>query len=139
MPERQTRMLILHNTDGEVLLEQRPPSGIWGGLWSFPECAPDENVAEWCHRELGMQASVTAEWPVIRHTFSHYHLEISPVLVKATGSDNAVMEANNRLWYNHEALQAKGFSAPVRKLLERLNSQKTGQGNDKNGAMRQAG
>ncbi|UCC57439.1 MAG: A/G-specific adenine glycosylase, partial [Gammaproteobacteria bacterium] len=113
LPERQTRMLILHNTDGEVLLEQRPPTGIWGGLWSFPECSPDETVEEWCHRELGMKASVTAEWPVIRHTFSHYHLEISPVLAKATGIDNAVMEANNQLWYNHEALQAKGFAAPV--------------------------
>lgn len=86
-----------------------------------------------------MKASVTAEWPVIRHTFSHYNLEISPVLVKTRDSGDAVMEADNRLWYNHEALQAKGFAAPVRKLLERWNSQDKGKGNDENGALHQAG
>ena len=139
LPVRRTRMLILHNTDGKVLLEQRPPTGIWGGLWSFPECSPEANVAEWCRGELGLTASVTAEWPVFRHTFSHYHLEISPVLARASAIDTAVMEADNRLWYNHKALPAKGFATPVSKLLERFGLHITGQGNDKNGAMRQAG
>jgi A/G-specific adenine glycosylase len=139
LPVRQTRMLILHNTDGEVLLEQRPPTGIWGGLWSFPECSPEHNVAEWCRGQLGLTASVTAEWPVFRHTFSHYHLDISPVLACVSAIDDAVMEAGNRLWYKDKASPAKGFAAPVSKLLARLNPPETGQGNDKNGAVCQAG
>ncbi|MFV1973356.1 MAG: A/G-specific adenine glycosylase [Thiohalobacterales bacterium] len=139
LPVRQTRMLILHNPDGEVLLEQRPPTGIWGGLWSFPECSPDASVAEWCHGELGITASVTAEWPVFRHTFSHYHLDISPVLARATAINAAVMEADKRLWYNHKTLPAKGFATPVSKLLARLNTQRTGLRDDKNSAVRQAG
>jgi len=139
LPVRYTRMLMLRNADGDVLLEQRPPTGIWGGLWSLPECVPDVPVEGWCRQNLGLVIQVRDEWPVVRHTFSHYHLEITPVLATATAMENAVMEGSNRLWYNHEALQAKGFSAPVRKLLQRLNSQETGQTNDKNGAMHQAG
>src|SRR4029077_15864311 len=37
LPVRRTRMLIAVNDEGAVLLEQRAPSGVWGGLWSFPE------------------------------------------------------------------------------------------------------
>jgi len=47
VPEKSTTLLVLLNAEGEVLLEQRPPAGIWGGLWSFrkparpatPRCA----------------------------------------------------------------------------------------------------
>jgi A/G-specific adenine glycosylase len=42
LPVRTTRMLLLRTMDGEVLLERRPPAGIWGGLWSFPECTVGE-------------------------------------------------------------------------------------------------
>jgi len=128
LPERQTRMLILQNVDGEVLLEQRPPAGIWGGLWSFPECDTEVCVEDWCRQDLGLTIEVTEEWPVVRHTFSHYHLDISPLLGSATELDKSVMEAGNRLWYNHKTLQAKGVAAPVRKLLERVQSHHTGAG-----------
>jgi len=54
---RKTTMLILTNDRSEVLLEQRPPSGIWGGLWSLPEttAAPDDETAlvDWCRERLG--------------------------------------------------------------------------------------
>ena len=36
VPEKSTVMLLVQH-EGEILLEQRPPEGIWGGLLSLPE------------------------------------------------------------------------------------------------------
>lgn len=120
LPLRKTRMLLLRNDTNEVLLEKRPPSGIWGGLWSFPEFSGSEPVATWCRNQLGLVVHEIEEWPVVRHTFSHFHLQITPVLAVATVVHDAVMEAQGRLWYNPETRDERGFAAPVERLLQRL-------------------
>lgn len=139
LPRLRVRMLLLYNPAGEILLERRPPAGIWGGLWSLPECAPQGDVGRWCRRELGLTVRVTAQWPVVRHSFSHYHLEITPVLASATASVEAVGEGRERLWYHPDRHRERGLAAPVKRLLERGHQQIAGQCNDPKGAMRQTG
>ena len=120
LPVKATEMLIIENQDGHVLLEKRPPTGIWGGLWSLPEqrSALDTNLV----------ASKPQCWPVVRHTFSHFHLDITPVHHKLkannTARQNAVMEVNNQLWYNIKQPKAIGLAAPVSKLLRALQTNK---------------
>lgn len=56
-PEKTTWMLILEDTKGRILLERRPPTGIWGGLWSLPELDPaygTDELQDACIRELGL-------------------------------------------------------------------------------------
>ncbi len=121
LPVRTTRMLLLSNERGEVLMEQRPPSGIWGSLWSFPEVNDDQSIEQWCDQYLGCQAGQQEEWPVVRHTFSHFHLDITPV--RATVSElppARIMEAGNRLWYNTGGELALGVPAPVKRFLEQM-------------------
>ncbi|MDQ2694431.1 MAG: A/G-specific adenine glycosylase, partial [Pseudomonadota bacterium] len=62
LPVRATRMLLLCAATGEVLLERRPPSGVWGGLWSFPECPPAADVAGWCRETLGLEVGEIQPW-----------------------------------------------------------------------------
>mgnify|MGYP001826807317 FL=1 len=121
LPIRRTRMLLLYNERHEVLLEQRPPSGIWGGLWSLPELDADEAVEDWCAGRLGLPAQVTGEWPVVQHTFSHFRLDMQPVLACAAESSDAVMDAAVWLWYKPGAGQERGLAAPVAQLLQRFN------------------
>ena len=83
LPLRRTRMMLLSNAAGEILLEQRPPAGIWGGLWSFPEIAHGQPLDAWCREHMGLGVRVIEEWPCVQHTFSHFHLEITPVLACA--------------------------------------------------------
>jgi len=45
--------LIVQNNDQHILLEKRPPSGIWGGLWSLPECEIDKDVKKICQQRYG--------------------------------------------------------------------------------------
>lgn len=120
LPIRQTQMLILQNEQGHILLQKRPPSGIWGGLWSLPEC-PDDDIRHWCKNTLGLILAGTETCPVLRHTFSHFHLDIVPVISQVKGPTNHVMEATNIVWYNTRQPEILGLPAPVLKLLQQTN------------------
>ncbi|HKJ77808.1 MAG TPA: A/G-specific adenine glycosylase [Gammaproteobacteria bacterium] len=118
LPVRRTRMLLVGMED-DLLLEQRPPSGIWGGLWSLPECGADEETDAWCARH-GLELVREARWRPFRHTFSHFHLEIEPRRLQVAPAGGGVMEPSGLVWYKCSALAELGLPAPVRGLVERL-------------------
>jgi A/G-specific adenine glycosylase len=119
-PVRETTMLLLTNDRNEVVIEKRPAVGIWGGLWSLPEISPGDAVDEWCRDAAGFSVNRTEQWPVVRHTFSHFHLDITPVIAIAGIPLSRVMDGGDRLWYNINSQDELGFAAPVGKLLGRL-------------------
>ena len=120
LPVRSTVFLILRDRQGHVLLQQRPASGIWGGLWCFPELDSVEAAAPWCRDRLGREPSATLPGPPFRHTFSHYHLDIQPLHVQLALQPEAVMEASDQLWYNVKKPLEIGLAAPVARLLASL-------------------
>lgn len=118
-PVRATHMLMIRDHRGRVLLTRRPPAGLWGGLWGFPECAHD-NARQWCRKELGLDIQTDAPWPKRRHSFSHFHLDITPIPARVVGGTDQAMENTESVWYNVRRPDARGFSAPVKRLLEQL-------------------
>jgi len=120
IPVREVHMLLLLNPDQEVYLEQRPASGIWGGLWGFPEFDTREELMYWCDQRTIAGDTGLQIWPVVRHTFSHFHLDISPCYMRMKNPMLSVMEAGNALWYNTRYPEALGFAAPVTRLLARM-------------------
>ncbi|KGE02630.1 A/G-specific adenine glycosylase [Pseudohaliea rubra] len=120
LPERQTAFVLARHPDGTWLLEQRPPSGIWGGLWCFPEVAAPADAAGWCRDALLAEPGTSQPLAAFRHTFSHYHLDITPVLVTLETAGEAVAEGSQRLWYNAVSPPRVGLAAPVARLLEAL-------------------
>ncbi|MEH6605322.1 MAG: A/G-specific adenine glycosylase [Pseudomonadales bacterium] len=120
IPVKQTRMLMVQNSSGEVLLEKRPNQGIWGGLWSLPEIEPGADPGLWVSDSLGGRCFEPLDWPELRHTFSHYHLDIVPTLVQLQKEPTMVMEASCQVWYNVRQPQKLGLAAPVKRLLEQL-------------------
>ncbi len=126
LPVRKCSMLMITNTAGEVLLEQRPPVGIWGGLWSFPECDPQTDWRLWLAEQLGLEIESAQTWSSVKHTFSHFHLEIQPVHVVTRMTGRVLMEGGTRVWYNSIYPDARGFAAPVKRLLDALRIQLQG-------------
>lgn len=136
IPIKATYMLLLQNGEA-TLLQERPSEGIWGGLWSLPEFSDlDElpNILKICwpnaHKQLAkkLEQSLTIH-PVMRHTFSHYHLDITPVtlsLPAAIGEPEIGYKSSNtlekpqELWYNPRQPASVGLPAPVKKLLGQL-------------------
>jgi A/G-specific adenine glycosylase len=138
LPIRNTVFLILENEQGEILLERRPPAGIWGGLWCFPECAQHIDIQEWIKGQLGLLVSKPHRRPYIRHTFSHFHLEIAPVHVQLLDYDNQVKQSVSYCWYHDNNGEAKGMPAPVKQLLDELQNKIAGVTNEQNGPLCEA-
>ena len=124
-------MLLESDAANEVLLQRRPPTGIWGGLLSLPEVPVDSDVSQWSEKHLGFAVKEQSRWPVVRHTFSHFHLDITPVLVGVMKAKEisavtnnptmSVMEGAEWVWYKGCADQG-GLPAPVARLLEQVSS-----------------
>jgi len=121
-PTRETQMVVVTDGAGAVLLERRPPVGIWGGLWGFPECALDLPTEEWCRAQLGLRVNTLRALTAINHGFTHFNLRIHPVLLKAENPAEAVMEGPDRVWYNPRSPDSRGIAAPVARLLAGLES-----------------
>ena len=116
-PQRQTTM-VLAVCENRVYLERRPPAGIWGGLWSLPEL-DGGSVAAWCEDRLGANGA-EEEWATLRHSFTHYDLDIRPVVVRLQAASSRVADAGDATWYELGAPPPGGIAAPVRKLIDEL-------------------
>ena len=114
LPVRQVAMLMIRDDRGRVLLQQRPPAGIWG------ECLPQTEAGEWCREALGMDIAPEPAWPSLKHTFSHFHLHITPIPARVTGTSGKIMEKESTVWYNLAQPDERGLAAPVKSLLEQL-------------------
>jgi A/G-specific adenine glycosylase len=117
-PRRSTVMLMAVNREGEILLQKRPQTGIWGGLWSFPELESSDAVAGWCQQQFAHIPEQSQAWPVVAHSFSHFDLDMTPVEVRLSKSAAKVMDGDQWLWYNTRSPAGVGLAAPVAKLLK---------------------
>jgi len=117
-PQRSTTMLMAKH-DGHVYLERRPEAGIWGGLWSLPEMQ-GEAVEDWCQSRLCVEAVETDTWETLRHSFSHYDLDIRPIVVRVAAPLSKVADSGDATWHRLGDKLPGGVAAPVNKLLEKL-------------------
>jgi A/G-specific adenine glycosylase len=118
-PEKSIQLLILMNQQGQLLLEKRPQTGIWGGLWSLPELASEESVVLHIEQRFATQVSSVTLLSSFRHTFSHYHLDISPNQVQISDMQ-LVMEGDKYQWFDQQDALKVGLPAPVRSILEKI-------------------
>ena len=116
LPERRVQMLLLLDR-GELMLEKRPSSGIWGGLWSLPELAFDADPAAHCHDHFDFTTLSQQTLPKLIHSFTHFKLHIQPVQLHLTPR---TATPPGRVWLSlADALDA-ALPAPVRKLVIQL-------------------
>jgi len=115
IPQKQTTMLILRNGN-EVMLEKRPPSGIWGGLWSLPEISADETATQVAEQRYGVQAECSPILKTLTHAFSHFRLHIEPQPMQVL-SVQPQARAAGIIWLPLEDAIGAALPTPVRKIL----------------------
>ena len=118
IPERQIFWLVLRNSEGKMLLEQRPERGIWGGLWSFPEMQDHTEIERYCEQFPLINKKTQTRLPAFQHVFSHFKLAIHPVLIdcESTGMTNM----NNSSWYKIPDILQLGLPAPVKSFIQTI-------------------
>lgn len=116
-PTRCTQLLLVCAPTGEVLLEQRPPTGLWGGLWGLPEYPCGREPAAWCAEQLGVEPCRVEILPRRYHDFTHFRLDISPVRLELGALPTRLADSGGRCWYDPANPPALGLAAPVARIL----------------------
>lgn len=116
LPTRSATFVLALTPEGELILEKRPSKGLWGGLWCFPEVADFATASEFCVNTLGAQIDNHQQLEPLRHSFSHYHLEISPLLLALSRTPTLTREGLDLRSWSLKELPAVGLAAPTRRL-----------------------
>ncbi len=118
-PLKTLFLLMCQTEDGQIFLEKRPLKGIWGGLWSFPECATALEITKWCQHHLNISTPTCYTWPSFLHGLTHFQLDITPIHIPLPNNYSQHNILSNGIWY-HSQLQTGGLAAPVSRLLTQL-------------------
>jgi A/G-specific adenine glycosylase len=121
IPTRQTIMLVLRDGDGRLLLERRPPTGVWAGLWSLPEAADRDGARLRAAPYRRRSNEQFTPLPPFVHGFSHYRLEVTPLALRVT-TPAGIADDTDRRWLHPREAAELGLPAPVRKLIGALAS-----------------
>ncbi|GAA3974495.1 A/G-specific adenine glycosylase [Allohahella marinimesophila] len=127
-PIRHRFVLVAHDRR-RVLLEKRPSSGLWGGLWSLPETdkdAPLPEAGEVFSRLLGLPLhpgldSYTGS--TIQHDFTHYRLMMTPVYLAVDDASAGTVHPERLAdgtyqWHELKGLDSIALPAPIMSLLK---------------------
>ncbi|MDY6945978.1 MAG: A/G-specific adenine glycosylase [Pseudomonadota bacterium] len=121
--ERTAYAAILQRADGAVLLERRPPMGIWGGLWTFPQFEVHDAALAWMEQHAGDGPLTTQALPPYSHSFTHFDLTLQPILVRDARERLAVAEADRYCWYDVRRPAKIGLAKPAVDLIRGLAEQ----------------
>lgn len=120
LPEKVGYFLLMQQ-DNAVQLTQRPPVGLWGGLYCFPQFDSEASLREWLAKH-NIKADNLTQLNAFRHTFSHFHLDIVPMWLSVSSRASCMEEART-LWYNLAQPPSVGLAAPVERLLQQLHAE----------------
>ncbi|HAU1190745.1 TPA: A/G-specific adenine glycosylase [Legionella pneumophila] len=118
-PTLSQQFLVLHNEQNQVYLEKRPPTGLWGGLWCLPsidnQACPIQHI-QFIYRLQGENPKLITRF---KHSFSHFHLEITALSIKIQPTNNFVSESTGQ-WFTKETLPTLGLAKPTTLILSKL-------------------
>jgi A/G-specific adenine glycosylase len=115
-PHREAYVLIMQRDDKSVLLEKRPATGIWGGLWTFPQFETRQSAADWFASQSSAASSEGCEeLPPYSHAFTHFDLTLRPLLIKH--EQKMVQDADRYLWFHPKRPATIGLAKPALDLI----------------------
>ncbi len=117
LPERQALVLWVEDARGAVLMQRRPPTGVWASLWSLPEAADSTDARHWFDAHLRGDYEAGEDLAEIPHGFTHYRLRLQPRRWRALAARAAVRDNADLRWIPRAELAALGLPAPICRLL----------------------
>ncbi len=117
-PQRSAWLVIATRGGHHVLLERRPPTGVWGGLWGLPEFSTRAHAEQWCREHLAV-ASKPVPGEALRHVFSHFDYEMRPLRVSCRGKSAELRDDDRYRWYDRREPMQVGLPKPVARLIAR--------------------
>ena len=121
-PQRSEVAVVLINQQGRVLLEQRPASGIWGGLWTCPQFTDLASAQAWVHQQHAqISLDGLVPLPLIQHAFTHFDLHLQPYRLKLQDDVLAIAETDRYRWFDPHHPDRIGLPKPLLSIIQSLN------------------
>jgi A/G-specific adenine glycosylase len=118
-PAREAWLVVAMRGAHKVLLERRPPSGLWGGMWCLPECPTRAHAEQWCREHL-VGAAAAREGETLRHAFSHFDFQMRPLVVRCLGKSESLRDDDRYRWYDALQPARVGVPRPIATLVARV-------------------
>jgi A/G-specific adenine glycosylase len=118
-PAREAWLVVAMRGGHKVLLERRPPSGLWGGLWGLPEFPTRAHALQFCKEHL-VGAAAPHAGRSLRHAFSHFDFEMRPLVVHCLGKAESLRDDDRFLWYDVRRPAKIGLPRPIATLVTRV-------------------
>ncbi|MGY1520795.1 A/G-specific adenine glycosylase [Luteimonas sp. A482] len=118
LPERQTLVLLIRDPEGRVLMQRRPPTGIWAALWSLPDHPEAGAARTWFERHVRDGFDSGEALDPIAHGFTHFRLTLQPITWRGVMLRASVQDNLDLRWVRRDELRSLGIPAPIRTLLE---------------------
>lgn len=120
LPTKQQHFLLLYQDDGTILLEKRPPKGIWGGLWCLPAIDITLNPISHLTEHYGFAPKSATEFMTLKHSFTHLHLSISVWSFEVCAPLETI-DGAKQAWFTFSKTKTLGLARPVSLILEKFN------------------
>ena len=120
LPARDAVVLLLRDARGRVLLQRRPPTGVWAALWSLPQADDAQGARDWLESRTRAGFATGHALEPIAHAFTHYRLRLQPLAFGRVALRTRIADDDMLRWVDRAGLVALGIPAPIRTLLESL-------------------
>lgn len=117
-PEKDCFLLLLKNSQGQILLEKRPPSGIWGGLWCLPQLFQEAEITAKITVQYNVSETQRKTLKPFKHQFSHYQLNVTPLEIEVEKLSRTVEDDPAKRWVSPAEVFDYGIPKPVASVLE---------------------
>jgi A/G-specific adenine glycosylase len=118
-PEREAWLVVAMRGPHKVLIERRPPAGIWGGLWGLPEFPTRAHASQWCREQLTGSGEPRLAEP-LHHAFSHFDYHLRPLVVHCLGKSESLRDDDRYRWYDVRQPARVGLPKPIATLVRRV-------------------
>lgn len=118
-PTREAWLVVAMRGEHAVLLERRPPAGLWGGLWGLPEFPTRAHAEQWCREQL-VGAGSCWRADTLEHAFSHFDYRMHPLVVRCRGKAESLRDDDRYRWYDARRPVRVGLPKPITTLIARV-------------------
>jgi A/G-specific adenine glycosylase len=116
-PARAAFALIARAASGSVLLERRPPTGLWGGLYTFPQFDTRDAAIAWTAQRFAIDVNDVRTLGAYEHAFTHFDLTLHPLLISIKDDESLIADSNSYIWYDPDDPARIGLAKPAVELL----------------------
>lgn len=117
---------VIYGADGRILIAQRKPEGLLGGLWEFPggkredgEALPEALRRE-LMEELGIEVEIGRQVATVKHAFTHFRITLHAFECRHSGGEPQALDCADFAWVLPEQFESYAFGLADRKVIAAL-------------------